>query len=539
MKKKQVLFLFLAGCLLLASCKNENNNLSSDSPATTEQITETHTENSSDSSMKEPVKITYEEFESTDMSDNGLAEIFSYYIYYPIVEIEGNTAAEDLINEDLQKRIASFEKQRDEKLEQANDMYEMSDKDIYFAPSTDSYYFSDVKTNEGILSFEVQNSTYDHGAHGMTVYECYNYDTKTGKLLTLDDIFDNRKDSMAQIKEHILFLASLPYYQDLLYPNCEDSIDDILIETCWCLAADGLHFISNPYILAPYAAGRIDFIIPYEKIPGLKAEYKPNSFLLHSSFVGEPITCDLDGDTIADTITYDIINPFATYGIAEDGAMEPTFSLEINGTSFSEDLINMEIYLSDNFCNHYYVVDLDTNDTYKELMIVDYNYSDNHLSHFFRYENSSLTYLGAVPDAPQDKSFYINGDGTIKCSMPLLLLQTYSVDTAYELKAGVLSPVQTDWYETSETDFNEEFNGHNILQDVVVYTEPSLDSKTLTLTPLDGPVLFPATDNEHWYQIKTKNQQVYYLYMTDFSTVPNQGTDMNAWDIFENLFMVG
>ena len=185
------------------------------------------------------------------------------------------------------------------------------------------------------------------------------------------------------------------------------------------------------------------------------------------------------------------------------------------------------------------IVDIDQNDNYKELAIVDYDYSDNNKTHFFRYENESLKYLGTISDAPDNESFYINGDGTVNGRIYSNLLQTTTFQTVYALNGDTIAPVETDWYEVDDSLWGETDRHHNILKEVTVYKEADLGSETLTLTPEDGKVRFPATDNRNWYQIETTDGKIYYLYMTDFLTVPNGGTDMDATEIFENLLLVG
>lgn len=558
MKRKQVLILLLTGCMLMAACNKEkdtqpptnsstfatedtpNDGESEAEPETTAEAesSELNVETpESETSAQKTVNITYET-EEEEIKGEGDDIILSYAITYPTVEIKGNLPAQDLINKDLQAELETMHKDKEGTLREATEFYEMSENNEFYAPSYLYYDYASLRADEGIISFERQSSTYLGGAHGNALFEGLNYDGRTGKRLTLDDIFTDRASSMEQIREHVLYLASQPYYSELMFPDYEEYIDSIFEEGCWTLDKDGLHFISNEYVLGPYASGKFDFIIPYEKIPGLKAEYRYDSFLLHTSMVGEPITCDLDGDGEEDTITYGVINPFASYQLSDE-SLETSFTLEINGTDFSEELMSAAQAISDNFCNQYYVVDLDERDPYKELLIVDYNYNDYNLSHFFRYENNTLKYIGTIPDAPSNESFRVNGDGTVNAIIHANLLQTTRFQTVYEIKDGTLSPVDTDWYKVDDINWSEEYRFHKILKDVTVYKEADLASETITLTSEDGPVSFPATDNKNWYQIKTKDGQIYYLYMTEFLTVPNGGTDMDATEIFENLFLAG
>ena len=77
---------------------------------------------------------------------------------------------------------------------------------------------------------------------------------------------------------------------------------------------------------------------------------------------------------------------------------------------------------------------------------------------------------------------------------------------------------------------------HDILKDVVVYTDKDQNSETVTLTSEDGPVTFPATDDKNWFMLKTKDDQTYYIYLEDFGTLES-GDWVN--EVFSNLLQAG
>lgn len=574
MKKKQVLTLLLTGCLMLTAC-NSSPNTSSSNPNTVNETTNADTANTDatnedagtltnetaqqtetsdkhtdeNESQQAPVTITYEMDEQEFKADNDDI-IFSYSLSYPVVSIPDNAQAQDVIDASLQEQKKEIETEVETQKEDATEYYEMAKNDEYYTESYAYYDYSALRADEGIISFKRQDYFYMGGAHGQGVFTNYNYDARTGKLLTLDDIFVDPAAAREELLAKLTVDASNPYYRELMYQDVDADLSCLLDEGDWYLDKGGLFFMSQTYELGPYASGPITFIIPYEKLPELKEDYKYNTYLLHTSLVGETITTWLDGDDEADTILYEVINPLASNGDMDESgetiesevtteAVEMTFTLKINGKDFSQEFIDSVGYISDNYSIQYYVVDIDQNDNYKELAIVDYDYSDNNKTHFFRYENESLKYLGTISDAPDNESFYINGDGTVNGRIYSNLLQTTTFQTVYALNGDTIAPVETDWYEVDDSLWGETDRHHNILKEVTVYKEANLESETITLTPEDGKVRFPATDNENWYQIETTDGKIYYLYMTDFLTVPNGGTDMDATEIFENLFLVG
>lgn len=564
MKRKQVLLLLLTSCLLLSGCNNGNSNSSSSNLSVgtneastneadgadedTQAIDNQESDNNqnisqteeSEESAENPITISYDTEEHEYPAENNDIILASTYSY-PVVSITNNKTAQDLINANLQENMEENRTYVDSMLESATEYYELAKDNEYYSPSTAYYSYSHQRKDAGIISFECQESFYTGGAHGETVFDGINYDAKTGSLLTLDDIFTEPDSAKEQILAQLSYLASLPYYRALMYEDVDPDVSCLIEEGNWYFGTDGIHFVAQPYALGPYSSGRFDFVIPYEKVPTLKEDYQYDTFLLHTSLVGESLTAYLDGDDNADTIIYDVINPYAGY-FETDETEEPaetTFCLEINGKDFSQDFMDAVGYISDNFFFHYYVVDLDESDNYKEIMIADHGPSDDPQTHFFRYENDSLKYLGFITDIPSNDGFVINGDGTVNAIIASNLLQTISLHDVYELNGDTIAPREDTWYILDNEELADEYASHQILTNVTVYKDSDLNSETTTLTPEDGPVIFLSTDNKNWYQLQTKDGDTYYLYMTDFQTVPNEGTDMNAFEIFDNLFVAG
>jgi hypothetical protein len=96
--------------------------------------------------------------------------------------------------------------------------------------------------------------------------------------------------------------------------------------------------------------------------------------------------------------------------------------------------------------------------------------------------------------------------------------------------------IPQSWYYINMENFPEEYKYHEILADVTVYKEKSRNTDAITLTPKDGPVSFPATDNEHWFMLKTSDNQLYYLYLEDFCKLES---GQYATDVFKNLLQAG
>lgn len=391
------------------------------------------------------------------------------------------------------------------------------------------------RCDDRILSLRSCDDSYCGGAHGYYSYSGWNFDTKTGAKLSLSDIATDKDTLLACAKNYILEQLSLPKYSDMLMMDLADitssnDMDEyVLTDDTWFFTNSGLTFVSNTGVLGSYAAGAFFFTIPYQQLEGLKPEYAYDGPLELNAEIGSTISADLDGNEEMDAVFYDCS--------LNDDTGEVTATLTVNGTDFSDQLAGMlsdgAVYLQD--CK-YYIVDLDTSDSFAEIAILDNGPSDDPVTHFFRYNKGQLSYLGGIYGLLTDSNTRNNGDGSITGRQLISLLETVTVPVTYVLKNGKLEQKEEDWYYIDDSNLPQEFRSHDILKDVVVYTDKDQNSETVTLTSEDGPVTFPATDDKNWFMLKTKDDQTYYIYLEDFGTLES-GDWVN--EVFSNLLQAG
>ena len=164
--------------------------------------------------------------------------------------------------------------------------------------------------------------------------------------------------------------------------------------------------------------------------------------------------------------------------------------------------------------------------------------SDDPVTYFFRYDGNQLIYLGLVPDLLANTTCYADGDGLIHADTRISMLETRTAPMVYSINDNQKITVQEEeWYYPEYSSYTEEYNSHAILQNVTVYQEKSKDSEPVVLTASDGPVSFPAIDNKNWVQVQTKNNQIYYMYMDDFSTIDSDGEKLNSSDVFDQMLL--
>ncbi|MBR1692263.1 MAG: DUF3298 domain-containing protein [Lachnospiraceae bacterium] len=571
MKRKKLLILLLSSCLTLTACgggsantgrgdnhidasaneNTENGDTDSDEKnedGNQEQTSSSDAEasggdfNAENAGTDFEVSVDFKDQSDEKMTDEGYSIFYSSYSL-PVVTMNQYKDSEKKINAFFENEIQQFKENASELVKEAKSEYENlndEERELFYGYSSHQYY-EKSRMDEKVISFMGYSYLYLGGAHDSSLSSAYNFDTKTGEKLKLSDLFEDEQTAMNEIREYILSLCSNPYYSVRLFEDYEENIDDVLKDDNWFFDEDGLHFISNTYVLGPYAAGEFDFVIPYENLTQLKDAYAYNGSYLYPSLINESVNADLDGngkkDTINLSIDRDILEKIYS-GNWED-PVDPVLTVTINDKDYSDVMKESMNSLSYNFNQNYYIVDLDTSKPGMELMFIDIYDNDYCLTYFYEYKDEKLTFLGSVQDRLGYDSFHINGDGTVSARLPLNLLQTSSADVTYRLKDDQLVIENQDWYYVNDSMWNDEYKHHAILQEVTVYTEPDLSSQTKVLTPEDGKVSFPATDNEHWYMLKTENGETYYLYLEDFSTVPNNGNELYAPEIFENLFLAG
>ena len=203
----------------------------------------------------------------------------------------------------------------------------------------DSEYFSEFEStvtpyvrraDTVVTSILYYGYEYTGGAHGNYYYYGKNYDTQTGKELTLSDVVSN-KEKLAeavseQLKEH---------WSDADLNESLDIAELLGDETTvsWTLDYNGITIYFTPYSIASYASGAQIVTVSNEEYPDvLKAEYKklPSSYGIELA-KDAPFYYDINGDSKVDEII------FSAYESDDEGNPGEA-SFYINGdSSYSEE----------------------------------------------------------------------------------------------------------------------------------------------------------------------------------------------------------
>ena len=120
---------------------------------------------------------------------------------------------------------------------------------------------------DGCLVYIVNLNMYEGGAHGISQQLTMNFDEKTGKPITYDDLFVQgheyrlREMLLEELKKQTQTnsLEEL-HEQDYLLTM------DIYAPSNFILGNDGITFIYNPYEIAPYAKGNTELTLSYSRL---------------------------------------------------------------------------------------------------------------------------------------------------------------------------------------------------------------------------------------------------------------------------------
>lgn len=133
------------------------------------------------------------------------------------------------------------------------------------------------RVSENVLSLVFTDYVYSGGAHGMYGDEAYNFDMNTGELLTLEALSNDYQVFSDFLVQSMLNLAEQDtdgYYSERLsedFVNADNRVEafrGLLRPGSWYFDKDGLVFFSSLGEFGPYAAGLVEFHIPYADLEG-------------------------------------------------------------------------------------------------------------------------------------------------------------------------------------------------------------------------------------------------------------------------------
>ena len=239
-------------------------------------------------------------------TDDGATLLLDFSCTYPGVFWQGHEEVSDAVNAALTEQYDDFV------LGGEQSEYNITGKENYLAAAKESFaaYQSEGNTDSftpyalqrettvtrldgNVLSLVYDDTTDMGGAHGYTGRCGYSYDMQTGDVIALEDLLAEGKDSATFLTEAAEQLADLSrrgeYYSCSFYDGYEEQLSDLLRAGNWYFSDEGLVVIANPYEIAPYADGLLEFTLTYDwlRYHDVSEKYLPEESTADGTLTGE------------------------------------------------------------------------------------------------------------------------------------------------------------------------------------------------------------------------------------------------------------
>lgn len=220
---------------------------------------------------------------------NGTELILTFSYDTPVVYIEGGDDVAAAINE----RIAHFDEAYytgndygdgqgtgyNNMLTMAEDNYRMiietGTEGVPMELASDRSV-SVLRIDSQVLTLLYNDYMYTGGAHGSYGYEGYCFDLSDGHLLTLEELSSDYEALSAFLVNYMVQMVEsdeeLAQRIDIsLLPEGSgyaEILSPLLREGSWYFSSDGLVIFPDLYEISSYAAGIVEFVIPYDALTG-------------------------------------------------------------------------------------------------------------------------------------------------------------------------------------------------------------------------------------------------------------------------------
>lgn len=182
----------------------------------------------------------------------------------------GSGAGVTIINEKTDSDAFSVEHDAEDLAEEAKSRYAEYPEDFF------GYYLeqeSIVEFNKnGILSLHIATDEYTGGPHPNRTVSSKTFDTATGKLLTLGDLFNISQTQFRLIIDNEIInqieKLKADYGEDFVGSDCAQYVKNKDLQNAFYLSDEGIVIYFNTYELAPHAYGTLYFTIAYDKLSG-------------------------------------------------------------------------------------------------------------------------------------------------------------------------------------------------------------------------------------------------------------------------------
>jgi peptidoglycan-N-acetylmuramic acid deacetylase PdaC-like protein/uncharacterized protein DUF3298 len=196
-------------------------------------------------------------------------EMLKLTIKYPVISMEYNPRAEWVINNQIAISVREYIRYAEYLYQQAINYYKNSQvNDFPFHPY-EAYMEYTVTYNENcFLSVYFEKYEFTGGAHGSTVRSSETWELCSGMQLPLYSFFKPEINYRNLLIEEITKQAEYNIKQNsnIYFTEYKSLILKNFNENNFYLTTQGIVIYYEQYDIAPYAAGIVEFLIPYATI---------------------------------------------------------------------------------------------------------------------------------------------------------------------------------------------------------------------------------------------------------------------------------
>lgn len=193
---------------------------------------------------------------------------YTIKIQYPYLLADGKA---DAFNQDVDGKVQAMTA---EIKKNAADSEEWRLQNLSDAYSTLTVNYSLPYAAQDVYSVSMVVEIYYAGAaHPMNYVLPVNFNLRTGKVLTLADLFKPGSDYLKIISDYCTQQLTEQHKDVFIFP--EGALPTEENYQTWTMRYDGLLVTFNPYQVTPYAAGRIDVLVPYYLLKPIFADDSP------------------------------------------------------------------------------------------------------------------------------------------------------------------------------------------------------------------------------------------------------------------------
>ena len=250
---------FTLGPLQTSAVSNGSSDVSSDDPGTSES-TPPVTEPPLYSAP--PLKLAQTETISGEESDNGKV-VLRYQIRYPVFEAaNGSGASPDKLNAGLAEIASEYEKYAlEELLVYAKQARAAGDTSLPYRLSIDC---SVSVCSVNAISVVFTKTEHTGESHDAISQRTYNFSPSSNSAFTLSGIFSVGSSTYQQRIYDAIF-AEIQKNTGKYYADYQNLVKFFDLSARWYFSEKGLTIYFNPFEIASYSAGIVQFTLPYSE----------------------------------------------------------------------------------------------------------------------------------------------------------------------------------------------------------------------------------------------------------------------------------